>query len=180
MTKVAGFYNRVFFVPNKSGGWRPVIDLSALSKLFIKPTFAMETAESIRLALPINSWVVSIDLHDAFFHIPIHPAARKYMRFVSCGQVYQFRALPFGLKSAPWIFSMVVRELQVLAHKEGIFLHQYLDDWVIRHADPRVLLSQLHFVLELCHKMGFNVSRKKSELVPTPDFLLVDIATSRQ
>ena len=78
-----GFYSRLFLVPKNSGGWRPVIDLSALNKHVVKPEFVMETAESIRLALPLHAWVVSIDLQDAFFYVSIHPIARKYMMFVS-------------------------------------------------------------------------------------------------
>ena len=47
-----GFYSVIFVVPKNSGGWRPVIDLSNLNLFVETPTFTMETAESIRLALP--------------------------------------------------------------------------------------------------------------------------------
>jgi hypothetical protein len=95
------------------------------------------------------------------------------MMFMFQGEVFQFRALPFGLKSAPWIFSMTVRELQILVHKKGIHLHQYLDDWVIQHEDPLILSDQLSFVLDLCHRMGFMINRAKSDLVPFQDVVFV-------
>ena len=33
----------------------------------------METAEVIRASLQTGEWVASIDLTDAYFHVPIHP-----------------------------------------------------------------------------------------------------------
>ena len=68
-----GFYSRMFVVPKASGGFRPVIDLSPLNK-FIKTTkFKMETPRSVLAAIREGDWMVSIDLKDAYFHIPIHP-----------------------------------------------------------------------------------------------------------
>ena len=32
----------------------------------------METAESIRASLTVNEWVTSVDLTDAYFHLPIY------------------------------------------------------------------------------------------------------------
>ena len=46
-----GFYSRIFTVPKKTGGYRPVLDLSALNN-YIRPIhFQMETTAKIRLAI---------------------------------------------------------------------------------------------------------------------------------
>jgi hypothetical protein len=37
-------------------------------------------------------WTTSIDLKNAYFHIPIHPGYRKFLGFQVLGKVYQFRA----------------------------------------------------------------------------------------
>ena len=77
-----GFYSRMFVVPKASGGFRPVIDLSPLNK-FIKTTkFKMETPRTVLAAIREGDWMVSIDLKDAYFHIPIHPESRKFLCFV--------------------------------------------------------------------------------------------------
>ncbi|KAH3808177.1 hypothetical protein DPMN_136528 [Dreissena polymorpha] len=39
---------------------------------------------------------VSLDLEDVYFQVQIHPNYREYLRFAFRGQVYQFRAMPFG------------------------------------------------------------------------------------
>ena len=168
-----GFYSILFVVPKASGGWRPVIDLSALNKYLKIPTFKMETSEVIRHSMPQNAWVTTIDLKDAYFHVPMRQEMMKYLRFCYQGKVWQFRALPFGLSTAPWIFSMCVRELEVLAHRKGIQINQYLDDWLIRHSSPEILLRQTQWVVDLCTKMGFKLNTKKSDLSPRQNFVFL-------
>ena len=168
-----GFYSILFVVPKASGGWRPVIDLSALNRFLAIPTFSMETPEQIRLSMPKSAWVVSIDLKDAYFHVPMRRSIRKYLRFSFRGRVWQFRALPFGLSTAPWIFTMCVRELQSLALRQGISLYQYLDDWLIRHQCPQALLRQAQWVIDLASRMGFIINPRKSALYPQQEFVFL-------
>ena len=61
----------------------------------------METPESIRTSLVPEEWVSSVDLSDAYLHIPIHPNSRKYLRFCHRSQVFQFTSLSFGLATGP-------------------------------------------------------------------------------
>ena len=99
--KSLGFYSRLFLVPKPHQRWRPVIDLSRLNTFLHVEKFKMETPESIRTSLIPGEWVSSIDLSNAYLHIPIHPNSRKYLRFCYKAQVFQFTSLPFGLATAP-------------------------------------------------------------------------------
>ena len=130
--KSLAFFNRLFLVPKPNNKWRPILDLSALNKFLRVSTFKMETPESIRTSLHPGEWVTSIDFKDAYFHIPIHPQSRKYLRFHLKGQSYQFKALPFGLSTAPMEFTMVAKEVKLIAQSKGIRIHQYLDNWLVR------------------------------------------------
>ena len=89
---------------------------------------------------------------------------------VSPSEAYQFRALPLGLSSAPWIFTMVLREVAQYVYRRGIKFHYYLDDWLIRCYDPVVLFDYLQFVLNLAICLGWLVNLKKSDLVPSQQF----------
>ena len=77
------------------GKLRAVIDLSLLNQYINKQHFKMETVKSVRQSIMAKDWAVSIDLTDAYFHVPIHLTSRKYLRFVCEHQVFQFTALPF-------------------------------------------------------------------------------------
>ena len=125
------FFNRLFIVPKPNQKWRPVLDLSALNKFLSVKTFKLETPETIRISLQQGEWVTSLDFSNAYFHIPIHSGSRKYLRFHFQNQSFQFRALPFGLSTAPMEFTCVVKEVKLMAQSWGIRIHQYLDDWLI-------------------------------------------------
>ena len=68
----------------------------------------METANKVRQAIQPNDWAISLDLTDAYLHVPIHRQSRKYLRFCLKGQTYQFKALPFGLATSPYVFTRVM------------------------------------------------------------------------
>ena len=116
--KSLGFYSRLFLVPKPHQRWRPVIDLSRLNTFLHVEKFKMETPESIRTSLIPGEWVSSIDLSDAYLHIPMHPNSRKYLRFRS--QVFQFTSLPFGLATAPQVFTMIIKEVKLMALSRGL------------------------------------------------------------
>ena len=129
--KSLGCYSRLFLVPKPHQRWRPVIDLSRLNTFLLVERFKKVTPESIRTSLIPGEWVSSIDLSDAYLHIPIHPNSRKYLRFCHKSQVFQFTLL-FRLATAPQVFTMIGKDVKLMALTRGIRLHQYLDDWLIR------------------------------------------------
>ena len=84
------------------------------SHLFLEiPQFTMESAESIRQSLPRDAWVASIDLVDTYFHMLIHRGyQKKIIQFQTRDTIYQYRALPFSLSPAPWVFSKIMTEIR--------------------------------------------------------------------
>ena len=167
------FVNRLFIVPKPNQKWRPILDLSALNKFLSVKTFKMETPETIRLSLQKGEWVTSLDFSDAYFHIPVHVKSRKYLRFHFQNQSYQFRALPFGLSTAPMEFTCVVKEVKLMAQSRGIRIHQYLDDWLIRAPTKESCHQGTQSLLALCQELGWIVNLQKSELEPKQTFEFV-------
>ena len=161
-----GFFNRLFLVPKPNNKWRPILDLSKLN-LFLKvEKFKMETLETIRTSLQSGEWVTSIDFKDAYFHIPIEEQSRKYLRFHVEGQTYQFKALPFGLSTAPLEFTVVAKEVKLMATHRGIRIHQYLDDWLVRAISHQACLQHTQELVQICRNLGWLVNLEKSELEP--------------
>ena len=114
-----GYYSRLFLVPKKTGDLQPVIDLSILNRHMVVPHFKMETQGSVRSAIRSQEWTVSIDIHDAYLHVPMHQAVRKYLRFVVNKKVYQFTCLPFGLATSPREFTKLMRPVVTLLRQQG-------------------------------------------------------------
>ena len=165
-----GFFNRLFLVPKPNNKWRPILDLSNLNPFLKVEKFKMETPETIRTSLQMGEWVTSVDFRDAYFHIPIQEQSRKYLRFHVQGQTYQFKALPFGLSTAPLEFTVVAKEVKLMAMHKGIRIHQYLDDWLVRAMSHQVCLQHTRILLEMCQDLGWVVNREKSELDPKQVF----------
>ena len=88
-----------------------------------------------------REWVTSIDFKNTFFHIPVQNQSRKYLRFHVQGKTSQFKALPFGLSPAPLEFTVVTKEVKLMALQKGIRIHQYLDDCLTTYTDTSSSLS---------------------------------------
>ena len=76
------------------------------------------------------------DFCDAYLHVPMHQAVRKYLRFVVNKKVYQFTCLLCGLATYPREFTKLLRTAVLLFRQQGMKLHVYLDNWLIRADTP--------------------------------------------
>ena len=82
------------------------------------------------------------------------------------GRTYQFKALPFGLSTAPLEFTVVAKEVKLMAINKGIRIHQYLDDWLVRARSHQESLQHTQDLVKICQKLGWLVNLEKSELEP--------------
>ena len=171
-----GFYGRLFIVPKSQGGFRPVLDLSALNRFLRQVPFRMETPLSIREAIRPGDWATSLDLKDAYFHVLIHHTDRKWLRFAWGNKVFQFRALPFGLSLAPWVFTRVVRAFCSKARLEGLRVRDYLDDWLLLAPSKEVSLTQSERLVSLAMEFGFVPNWEKFSLLPSQAFTFLGMA----
>lgn len=73
------YISPIFLIPKKSGGMRPILNLKKLNASYLDtPYFRMETVEDVRHALRPGDWATSIDLKDAYFHVPLHHSTCKF------------------------------------------------------------------------------------------------------
>ena len=163
-----GFYSRLFLVPKKGDSFRPVIDLSHLNKFIANEHFQMENLTCIKHLLNVNEYMVKLDLKDAYLTVGVHPESRKFLRFVWLGQTYQFLALPFGLNTAPRIFTKLLKPVVAYLRTRNIRLLIYLDDILIIGSSVQILREHTALVIELLQNLGFIINYEKSLLTPTP------------
>ena len=95
--------------------------------------------------------------------LPSHPHPPKLKEVPKVlPQVFQFTSLPFGLATAPQVFTMIVKEVKLMALSRGIRLHQYLDDWLIRAQSQEEAKVNTQTVVDLTQSLGWIINQEKS------------------
>ena len=163
----SGFYSPVFLVPKKTGGWRPVLDLKRLNKYIRLEHFKMESLNTVILLVQPGDWMASIDLQDAYFHIPIHSQFQHFLRFKVGNLHLQFQCLPFGISSAPRTFSKVLGAILAPLRERGIRVLHYLDDILVLSQHKSTLEEHTQTVLNTLTRFGWLINFTKSQLAPT-------------
>ena len=73
---------------------------------------------------------VSFDVIPGYYNVGLRPRSRTFVEFCWKGQYYVYNCLTFGLSTAPWVFSKVMRELAMHWRREGISVLPYVDDFM--------------------------------------------------
>ena len=164
------YYSQLFLVPKKTGDLILAIDLSQFNSHLNIPHFKMETQASIRSAICQGEWAVSVDIRDAYLHVPMSRDVRRYLRLKVNRHVYQFTCLPFGLATSPREFTKLLRPVVTLLRLKGIRLHVYLDDWLICASSPAQAQLHANLVIRVLQHLGWIINFDKSELQPSQTF----------
>lgn len=106
----------------------PVIYLKVLNGFLRKDHFKMESLKTTLCAVRPRDWMLSIDLKDVYFRVPIHVDFQRFLRFVLGRVHYQFMCLPFCLTMSPHVFSKLLLALVALIRTWGIRIFHYVDD----------------------------------------------------
>ena len=166
---LGGFYSTLFLVPKKNGKLKMVTNLKPLNGYLKKIHFKMDTMQKVINLVKLKDWAISLDLSDAYFHLPIFPNHRKYMRFYVQNQSYQWKAMCFGPTCAPRVFTKVVSVVAAYLRTQNIRLVIYLDDWLIVNQDKNQLLQDRQKCLNLIVSLGFIINKEKSNLIPSQE-----------
>ena len=158
----------------KSGKWRLIIDLSAPEGRSvndgIEPELCSlsyvnvdEAAVAIRKA-GRGAFLAKVDIKQAYRIVPVHPEDRPLLGMVWEGALFVDAALPFGLRSAPKIFTALADALEWLARQEGVeSLMHYLDDYLLIAKTEEECRDALHKLLCLFGRLKVPVAPEKLE-----------------
>ena len=80
---------------------------------------------------------------------------------------YEFQCLPFGLSSAPHVFTKLLKPVVALLRRQGICCIIFLDDLLIMKQTQKALEKTSQDVLTLIQVLGFWINWEKSALTPT-------------
>ncbi len=163
------YVSTLFLVEKKTGGQRPVINLKFLNHFMDKIRFKMEGLPAVLNLIQPGDFLTSIDLKDAYFNVPIRTSDRKYLRFIWENQRFQFTCLPFGLRSAPRVFTKVTKPVISEARARGIRTIIYIDDTIIMSRSRSQSIQDSTFLRNLFTQLGFNVNMEKSSFTPSQE-----------
>ena len=77
----------------------------------------------------------------------------------------------FRTSHSPQVFTMIIKEVKLMARSRGLRLHQYLHDWLIRSQSRAEAQVNTRAVVDLTQPLGWIINREKSELKSTHVFV---------
>lgn len=133
-------------------------DYCVLNRHLRKYTFRMLTHKVLCHSIRPGNWSTAINLSDAYFHIAVYSAYRKFLRFA-----HQGRPIPFRPSLAPRLFSKGV-EAALSPRNSGIRIFSYIDDYVVCSHSLELAARDYAMVINHLKDLGFNINRAKSQV----------------
>lgn len=133
--------------------------------------FKMELLRSILACIRDTDWMTSIDLKEAYLHIPIQPSHHHFLRFAYHNCHFHYRAMPFGLSSAPRTFTKILAAVAVSLRQQPVRVLCYLDDVLILSSLPAQAIWDLEVVCHCLQQHGFSLNIPKSHFQSTTQIL---------
>jgi hypothetical protein len=151
--------NNLVFVAKKNGDIRVCDDCTPVNKVTKDYDWPLPRLQDIRHRLAGNRYFSRLDLKDAFFRIGIPAKWRKYTSFTCDGQQYQFKRMPFGLKTAPAVFQQFMDTGLAGLEKWCVW---YIDDILVAAKTLGELRRRTRIIKERLRRMGCTVNEEKS------------------
>ena len=160
---------------HKPGKWRLILDLSSPTGLSVNDgidkdhcslsyTSIDEVVKCI-ISQGCGAMLAKIDIKQAYRNVPVHPEDRPLLGMAWNGKVYLDKVLPFGLRSAPIIFSAIADTLQWIIQVQGVeFLFHYLDDFITIGRPASIeCTNNLSIIKQCCDITGTPLEQEKIE-----------------
>jgi len=127
--------------------------------------------------------LVKRDFESAFRHIPVSPLDTPLLGFQWGDKLYAERFLPFGLRTAPYIFNLFAEvfhgslEEQFTKVERSASVIHYLDDFLIVLPPAEDMTSYTSIFSNLCEQVGLSIKTAKNEQGRIATFAGVELDT---
>ena len=145
---------------------RLVVDMRYVNDHLTKRVFKFEGLSDLSDMSEKGDYSLSYDLTSGYYHVALHPLSRRFVGFQWKGVYYQYNCLPFGLSTAPWVFSKIIRELVMHWRGKGINILPYLDDLLFLICGFEVGIRLARIVEEDMRLAGLSINWDKSDNIP--------------
>ena len=157
------------------GNWRLIIDLSSpqgasvndgINPKWCSLTYiSVDSVTKIVAGLGRGTMLGKMDIKSAYRIIPVRPVDRLLLGMSWQGSVFVDTKLPFGLRSAPLIFTAIADALEWIVKLQGVkYLFHYLDDF-ITCGSPGITecATNMQKLIDCCSELGIPISTEKTE-----------------
>ena len=161
--------------PHQPNKWRLIVDLSSprgasvndgIDQTLCSISYvSIDEAARRVVKLGSGALLAKLDLRNAYRVVPVHPDDQPLLGMRWGGSLFLDAALPFGLRSAPKIFSAVADALLWCMYTSGVTsaIH-YLDDFLFfGRPDSEDCGRNLAKAVEVCTALGTPVAPHKLE-----------------
>ena len=153
----------------------PYINLNWFNHYMHVPSFKMPTIRHVWQLIQHGDYAFSIDLQDAYLHIPIVKHHHHFLQFVWHNLPYQLKVLPFGLVTTPLVFTALTKLILFLCHYKGFCIVIYLDDILVLVHSKQAGRRAHSFLCSLLVRLGLHINFSKSDLCLTQTFCFLGL-----
>ena len=163
---------------NSAGKRRLIWDGRHVNKHLRKHRFRMETLQREGRSLFERShYGGTLDISSAYHHVEMAPSATPFLGFEWAGTFYCFEVLPFGLSSAPWLFTTVMGHCTRFLRSVGTDLIGYLDDLIFAAGSAHGALTSAQRMIAVLRDFGWLIHPTKCVGTSEPAQLFVALGT---
>jgi hypothetical protein len=146
---------------------RAVLTRPTVTSFLEFPSFKYESIHEVSQLAKLRDLVFSVDLKSGYHHIDVAPDHWQFLGFEWQGHFYVFCQIPFGLATACFVFTKVMKQLVQHWRKLGIRLIPYIDDFMFIRSSLSEFTAVQSRVLSDFAQAGFVVAKEKCQLQPS-------------
>ncbi|CAD6995745.1 unnamed protein product [Ceratitis capitata] len=161
---ISSFASPIVLVNKKDKSKRLCCDYRKLNKKIIRDQFPMTMMDDVVDKLQRGKVFSTLDLKDAFFHVPVESNSKKYTAFVTHRGQYEFNYAPFGISNSPAVFCRLISVIFKDLISEGTIV-VYMDDIVIPSDNEDEGLAKLEKVLQIAGRHGVRIKWEKCQFL---------------
>lgn len=156
---------------NSVGKKRFILDLRYVNDHLHKEFVSFDDLRDFQHYVRPNGFLFKFDLRQGYYHVDIFENHQEFLGFCWSGnkekKYYVFTVLPFGLSTAPCLFTKLLRVLVRVWHKQGIKISVFLDDGCGTAQTFEESEESSLAVKSLLVECGFIINIEKSLWSPT-------------
>ena len=145
-----------------------------LTVIYGSASFKYEDLRTVLSMFNRGDYVLTFDLKFGYHHVDVNEEHWKYLGFCWKGQYYVFKVLPFGLSTACYVFTKLLRPLVRYWRSQGIRVVLYIDDGIIAFPSLEVASDAVEGIIRDIRKAGLTVNEKNLDLFHHSDVFGLD------